>query len=197
MSATLLLVEDHPLFREGFTGMLQVREPNWMVRSADCAAGAMACAANYEIDLIIVDAGLPDLDGFSLLRRFGQHHPKSLLMLISAREDMGALMRARDCGARGFLSKRETPDVMVARIRQVLEGGTAFGPEEIHLPTLTERQRQILELLAEGHGNKEIRHRLSIAERTVRAHLTDLFQMLGAQGRVQALLRARELGLIA
>ena len=78
-----------------------------------------------------------------------------------------------------------------------LAGGTAFADNRAaNLPTLTPRQAEILSLLAEGHGNKEIRHRLGIAERTVRAHLTELFQVLGAHSRMQALIRAREFGLI-
>ena len=80
----------------------------------------------------------------------------------------------------------------------MLQGGSAFSAAErdASLPILTTRQAEILALLAEGHANKEIRYRLGIAERTVRAHLTELFQLLGANSRMQAVIRGRELGLI-
>ena len=82
-------------------------------------------------------------------------------------------------------------------IDSVLRGDKIFNTGDPgNLPALTPRQIELLMLLAEGHGNKEIRHRLNIAERTVRAHLTELFQLLGAHSRMQALIRARELGLV-
>lgn len=195
--ATILLVEDHPLFCEGFARMAETLAPDWAVRSVDCADAACAALAQGGADVVIVDAGLPGRDGFSLMEELRALHPHIPLMLISAREDAAARMRAQACGAVGFIGKREAPELMVERIGAVLAGGTAFDQDDGGVPTLTTRQVEVLELLAEGHGNKEIRHRLGIAERTVRAHLTDLFQALGAQSRVQAILRARELGLIA
>lgn len=197
VTATLLLVEDHPLFCEGFTRMAQALAPGWTVRSVDCADAACASLARDGADVIIVDAGLPGRDGFSLLEELAELHPHIPRMLISAREDAAAKMRAQACGATGFIGKREPSETMVARIAAVLAGGSAFDDARDGVPVLTGRQLDVLELLAEGHGNKEIRHRLGIAERTVRAHLTDLFLALGAQSRVQAILRARELGLIA
>jgi DNA-binding NarL/FixJ family response regulator len=195
--ATILLVEDHPLFCEGFARMAQTLAPGWTVRSVDCADAACVALGRDSADVVIVDAGLPGRDGFSLMEELASLHPHIPLMLISAREDAAARMRAQACGAVGFIGKREAPDKMVTRIEAVLAGGTAFDQSGDGIPALTSRQVEVLELLAEGHGNKEIRHRLGIAERTVRAHLTELFQALGAQSRVQAILRARELGLIA
>ncbi|HMI19869.1 MAG TPA: response regulator transcription factor [Sphingomonas sp.] len=195
--ATLLLVEDHPLFCEGFALMAQALAPDWAVRSVDCADAACATLAEQGADVVIVDAGLPGRDGFTLMEELAAIYPHIPLMLISAREDAAARMRAQACGAAGFIGKREPSEAMIARIAAVLGGGTAFDDAGEGVPNLTGRQLEVLELLALGHGNKEIRHRLGIAERTVRAHLTELFVTLGAQTRVQAILRARELGLIA
>ncbi len=195
--ATLLLVEDHPLFCEGFARMAQALAPDWSVRCFDCADAACAALAETAADLVIVDAGLPGRDGFTLMEELAALYPGTPLMLISAREDAAARMRAQACGAAGFIGKREPSEAMIARIATVLAGGSAFDDTRNGVPVLTGRQLDVLELLAEGHGNKEIRHRLGIAERTVRAHLTELFLALGAQTRVQAILRARELGLIA
>ena len=177
--------------------MAQTLVPGWTVESVDCADAACAAIAQKGVDVVLVDAGLPGRDGFTLIEELSAAHPHIPLMLISAREDGAARMRAQACGAVGFIGKRESSEAMVERIATVLAGGTAFDQPGDDVPALTARQVDVLELLAQGHGNKEIRHRLGIAERTVRAHLTDLFQTLGAQTRVQAILRARELGLIA
>lgn len=192
----ILLVDDHALFCEGFARMAQTLVPGWMVRTADCADSACAELANMPADVVIVDAGLPGRDGFALLEELAALHPAMPRMLISAREDGAARLRARNSGANGFIGKREAAAAMIEKIEVVLAGRSTFAEAERDMPALTPRQLSILELLAEGHGNKEIRHRLNIAERTVRAHLTELFQALGVQSRLQALLRARELGLI-
>ena len=147
-------------------------------------------------DVVIVDVGLPDDDGFTLVKTLAERAPSLPQIMISGRQDAAVRMRARLCGARGFIPKTTEPDEIASTIDAVLDGHMRF--EDLSdIPTLTSRQTEILLLLADGHGNKEIRHRLNIAERTVRAHLTDLFQLLGANSRMQALIRARELGLIA
>jgi DNA-binding NarL/FixJ family response regulator len=107
-------------------------------------------------------------------------------------------IRAQAAGARAFITKTARPDTIAETIDAVLKGDVVFraGEGARDLPVLTARQFEVLTLLAAGHGNKEIRHRLNIAERTVRAHLTELFQLLGAHSRMQAVIRARELGLI-
>jgi len=152
------------------------------------------------IDLSIVDVGLPDVDGFSLLRTIAAQFPELPQILISGRNDAAVRVRARACGARGFIAKTMPPEDIVASIEAVLRGENALESRlktDVGMPKLSPRQAEILELLSEGHGNKEIRHRLSIAERTVRSHLTELFQLLDAHSRTQALIKARALGLIA
>ena len=94
-------------------------------------------------------------------------------------------------------AKTLDPRLLLERIDRVLDGGFAFDAAPVAVPDLTDRQRDILALVAAGHSNKEIRYRLGIAERTVRAHLTELFHSLGVGSRMQAVVRARELGMIA
>lgn len=194
--ATILLVDDHPLFRDGFAHMVRVMRPDWTLHVCESAAQALAMQARMSLDLVIVDVGLPGDDGFDLVKAIAARAPTLPQMLISGREDAAVRMRARMSGARSFIAKTTPPEDIVRTIDAVLAGLVRF--EDIgDIPVLTARQTEILMLLAAGHGNKEIRHRLNIAERTVRAHLTDLFQLLGANSRMQALIRARELGLIA
>jgi len=198
--ATLLLVDDHPLFREGFAQMTRVLRPGWTLRLASSADDAHSMlAGGAAVDLIVIDINLPDRDGFRLCEevRAARHMP---CVLISGREDESARVRARASGAGGLIAKSASPEDIVGLIDRVLGGGSAFDAPHAAdnaLPDLTPRQAQVLELLAAGHGNKEIRHRLGIAERTVRAHLTELFQLLGVHSRTQAIIRAREMGMIA
>jgi DNA-binding NarL/FixJ family response regulator len=170
----------------------------WELDFAHSAAAANKSLAESVVDLIIVDVGLPDVEGFTLLRLIGALYPELPQILISGRNDAAVRARARTCGARGFISKTMPPASIVESIDAVLRGEEAIEPPlpPGAMPALSARQAQVLELLSEGHGNKEIRHRLGIAERTVRAHLTELFQLLDAHSRTQALIRARELGLI-
>ena len=198
--ANILVVDDHPLFQEGLAHMVRRMRPEWNLAFADRAAQGLAMLDQGGVDLAIIDIVLPDDDGFNLFRNIAERHPDLPQILISGRADAAVKVRARSCGARGFIAKTMPPDAIAGAIDAVLGGGTAFDLSRHardSIPELTTRQAEILELLAQGHGNKEIRHRLGIAERTVRAHLTELFQLLDAHSRTQALIRARELGLIA
>jgi DNA-binding NarL/FixJ family response regulator len=198
--ARILVVDDHPLFCEGLAHAARRLRPGWELRFAHDASGAYSVLAAGKVDLAIIDIGLPDVDGFSLLRLISAQYPQLPQILISGRNDTAVRVRARSSGAHGFISKTMAPDAILESVEAVLRGDKALDPEtasEGPMPSLSPRQAEILELLSEGHGNKEIRHRLGIAERTVRAHLTELFQLLDAHSRMQALIRARELGLIA
>ncbi len=192
----ILLVEDHPLFRDGFAAMLAHHRADWRLDAAGSAAAAMA-ALDDAHDLIIVDIHLPGTDGFETVRQLAARAPQTPRVMISGREDDAAPRRSRDCGASGFIAKAWEPERIVATLERVLAGGSGFDAARGGPATLTARQLEVLALLGEGHSNKAIERRLDIAPRTVRAHLTDIFAALDADGRLQATLRARELGLIA
>jgi DNA-binding NarL/FixJ family response regulator len=194
----ILLVDDHPLFRDGFAQMARALRPDWTLRFSEDATRALTVLAEVPLDLVIIDVSLPGDDGFVLLKAVASFSAAIPQILISGRDDAAVRIRARACGARSFITKTAAPETIVGTIDTVLNGGTVFEtrPGAGELPALTARQNEVLMLLAAGHGNKEIRHRLDIAERTVRAHLTELFQVLGAHSRMQAVIRARELGLI-
>ena len=195
----ILVVDDHPLFREGFAHMVRVLRPRWTLHFSDTAAHALEVLTKITPDLAIIDVALPGDDGFALIKGMESLPAAVPQILISGRDDAAVRMRARACGVKSFIAKTEDPETIVKTIEAVLNGATVFDSRKTggEIPTLTGRQIEVLMLLAEGHGNKEIRHRLNIAERTVRAHLTELFHLLGAHSRMQAVLRARELGLIA
>ena len=190
----LLLIDDHPLFVDGFATMIATARPGWGFAAHSSAAG---CAALAGVDLVLIDLELPDRDGFATIADIAALDPSLPRIVISGRADAGSRLRARAAGASGFIVKSLPPAAMIAVIDDVVAGRCGFGGEAASaLPTLSPRQLDVLALLAEGHANKEIRFRLDIAERTVRAHLTELFAALGVSTRVNAILRAREIGLI-
>lgn len=191
----LLLVDDHPLFARGFLELARTFRPQWRVSQSGTAAAARAACAGAAFALAVIDIGLPDGDGVALADALAAGSGVRA-MLLSGRDDPATLVRARASAARGLAAKTLEPRLLLERIDRVLDGAVAFDDPPIAAPMLTERQRAILALVAAGHGNKEIRYRLGIAERTVRAHLTELFQSLGVGSRMQAVIRARELGLI-
>lgn len=199
--ASALLVDDHPLFLDGFAMMLRQRRPGWApLRVATSAAQAMAALAEAPCpDLAIIDIQLPDMDGFQAARAMAERAPLTPRVMISGREDGAARLRSRDCGASGFISKAWPPERIVAMLDEVLAGGLAFDPPDqaSAAAAITARQLEVLTLLADGHSNKAIERRMNIAPRTVRAHLTEIFHLLEADGRVQAILKARQLGLIS
>ncbi len=202
MTVAALLVDDHPLFVDGFAAMLRHHRPAWApLRSAVSAADALASLARPpHPDLAIIDIQLPDMDGFAAARVLAERAPLTPRVMISGREDGAARLRSRDCGASGFISKAWAPERIMAMLDQVLAGGVAFDPPDAGgaaASAITARQLEVLTLLADGHSNKAIERRMNIAPRTVRAHLTEIFHLLEADGRVQAILKARQLGLIS
>lgn len=199
VTVTALLVDDHPLFRDGFAAMLRHHRSDWTLRTANSGAEAVGLLAGGERpDLAIIDIQLPDTDGFDAARVIGQMAPQVSRVMISGREDGAARLRSRDCGASGFISKAWATERIIEMLEQVLAGGVAFDapPGSGAGEAITTRQLEVLTLLADGHSNKAIERRMSIAPRTVRAHLTEIFHLLEVDGRVQAILKARQLGLI-
>lgn len=198
MRLRLLIVDDHPLFSEGFEIMLARLRPEWSLTQAATGNEALAAIAADPPDAVLIDVFLPDRDGFDLLHAIRANWPEPRLILISGRDHGAMEARARSSPANGFIPKTTAGPDFVAMIEAALAGHSVFATRslETEVPPLTLRQAEVLELLAAGHGNKEIRHRLGIAERTVRAHLTEIFQLLGVHGRMPAVIRARELGLI-
>ncbi|CAM3194667.1 Response regulator transcription factor [Sphingomonas antarctica] len=191
----LLLVDDHPLFRQGFAAMIGEARPAWLCTAVGRGEDAEIAVLRERFDIALIDLQLPGADGFQTLARIADAVPLLPCAIVSGRDDAAARERARVAGAKGYIAKASEPATMVERIEAIAAGGEGWDAGHRDAPMLTERQRQVLALLCEGHGNREIRHRLCIAERTVRAHLTELFGALGAQSRVQAVLRARALGL--
>jgi DNA-binding NarL/FixJ family response regulator len=182
--------------------MAAILRPEWEVTSVGNGADALDRVAGSDFDMALIDITLPGMDGFGLLGRLAQASPQTIRVIVSGREDVTARMRARSGGASAYVSKNLPPDRMAAILDEVLDGaihfddGTSSRTEPTPVGTLTARQTQVLEMLALGHSNKEIERALKISERTVRAHITEIFAALKVQSRTQAILAAQKQGLV-
>lgn len=202
MPMNLLLVDDHPLFGVGFTHALTHARDDIAVRTAlTIDEGLELAGRSDDLDAVLIDYRLSDDDGLEGLRRFGARHPLVARALISGDEDSQLILRARNAGAAGFLGKSLAIRQILQALDTICGGGEFFGPSSSALPAAldagpTARQLEVLALVAQGQQNKQIAHALGIAERTVKLHVTALFDVLGARNRTHLLVRARDMGLL-
>ncbi|MEO6601179.1 MAG: response regulator transcription factor [Polyangiaceae bacterium] len=205
----VLLVDDHPLFHEGLASAFARLAPDLSIVSADSAEAGLTVLRTESIELALIDLMLPTLDGLSALALYAGEFPHIPRVLISGKDDPAVIAQARDAGASGFLCKSLALDQILAALRAVLDGGAYFAlgapaplpmtpstGERAPSGDLTLRQLEVLKLLGDGRSNKEISSALAIADRTVRAHLTELFRTLGVSSRTQAVLAAQRIGLL-
>ena len=211
----VLLVEDHPLVGELVRSVCEELPGFELVAEAMSGARALEEANTFHPTLAIVDIGLPDVDGITLARQLREREPPLAILMLSAREDPDALLEAMAAGAAGYLGKSAGRDQIREALERVAAGGRAFTADQEAAATirlasrartavetrrvaesLTERQRDILGLLAEGLSARGIADRLGISERSVRSHITTLYRRLEVTNRVEAVSRALSLGLV-
>ncbi len=200
----ILLIDDHPLFVAGFINMATTLRPAWRLTSQANAEAALAqIEAGDLFDLVLIDLTLPGMDGFDLMARIARSWPQIIRVIISGREDKVTRLRARACGASAYIPKNLPPERMACVLDDVLagrvhfDGPTACDDDDGATEALTPRQAEVLSMLALGASNKEIERKLKISDRTVRAHLTDIFVALNVQSRTQAILEAQKRGLVS
>lgn len=199
----LLLIDDHPLFGVGFSHALMHARTDISVHTALTLEAGLAWAErNLALDVVLIDfrlMGTDGLDGIEGLRRFGLHYPLVARVLVSGDEDPTLQARAQAAGATGFLGKSLAIGDILQALDTVCAGGEYFAPKASPVEVYagpTARQLEVLALVAQGQQNKQIAHTLGIAERTVKLHLTSLFDTVGARNRTHLLVRARESGLL-
>jgi DNA-binding NarL/FixJ family response regulator len=210
----ILVVDDHALIRAALYGLLEelIEHPD-ILEAAD-VSGALGIAEQHpDIELVFLDLGLPDGAGFDLLTLLDQRLRAAGIVVLSASSDREDITRALELGALGFVPKVTSAEVMRSALRLVLEGGIyvppailgtrapAVDPPEPHaaqvrrrIPGLTERQLEVLTLMAEGLSNKQICRRLDLAEPTVKNHVTAILRVLKSANRTEAVVRAVALG---
>ena len=208
----VLIADDHQLFRDGLKALLQSAPDAEVVGEAASGREAVLLAAESQPDVILMDLQMPELDGIEATRRIVQTSPHIKVLMVTMFDDDQSVFAAMRAGARGYVLKGAKHDEMLRAIRAVSSGEAIFSPtiaarmmdffaasrsvipQEV-FADLTDREREILNLIARGESNAEIAGALTISVKTVRNHVSNIFSKLQVADRAQAVIRAREAGL--
>jgi DNA-binding NarL/FixJ family response regulator len=219
-----LIADDHHLIREGLKNALQGAYHDLLVIEAKDGKQVLEMIeANPDLDLILLDYFMPGMDGYGLIATLCDRYPAIPIVVISASDDPALMHKVFDRGAVGFIPKATNQEVIIRAIQLVLSGGTYIPPElmdpispsgqeeknraaslirSFSLPEssyvfsrLTQRQQEVLRLLAKGETNKNISRHLKVSENTVKVHVTAILKALGVSNRTQAVIVSQKLDL--
>lgn len=197
----VIVVDDHAVVRDGIRRLLDSADDIEVVATAADGAEALDAVALVKPDVVLMDLSMPVLDGVQATRLLTAKYPEVRVVILTTFADQRRILDALNAGAAGYLLKDADPDAVIAAVRAVVAGGAPLDPKAARVlldsrqaprqaKQLSRREREVLALLATGLANKAIARRLGIAERTVKAHLTSIFQQLGVTDRTQAALWA-------
>src|SRR5215471_8947010 len=219
MTLKVLVIDDHPLVQEGVSAALESLADKVTVMAArDAEQGLSMAAENPDLDLVLLDLALPGMSGFNLIGKLHERLPSLPVVVLSALEEPENVRHAINAGAMGFVPKSAATRVLIEVLQQVLEGnvtvplalqsvgqpvshalpGSNNAPagNEPDVALLTLRQLEVLSRVCQGKTNKQIATELGLSEKTVKAHVTAIFKVLGVVNRTQAVLVARRVGMI-
>jgi DNA-binding NarL/FixJ family response regulator len=191
----IVVADDHPVVREGLVAMLATEPDFEVVAQASSGAETISVVTTHDPDVLILDLAMPDFDGVEVLRRLSNSRTRTIVFTVFDTDER--IIAAVEAGAAGYLLKGAPRADLFAAIRVVAAGGSLLTREANTGARLTPRERDVLEHLARGLGNKQIAAALGISERTVKFHVSAVFTKLGARTRTAALRRAAEAGLIS
>lgn len=208
----VLIADDHPLFRHGIRALLGATPDVEVVGEANTGEEAISLATSLQPDVILMDIQMPGTNGIDATRRILHESPHIRILMVTMFEEDASVFTAMRAGARGYVLKDTEKTELLRAIRAVGGGEAIFSPAvAIRLldffsapkpplppqafPELTEREREILDLLAQGHKNHEIASRLVLSPHTVRNYVSNIFSKLQVADRAHAIIRAREAGL--
>lgn len=209
----LLLIDDHSLFSQSLRFLLREMNADIQITVAGNIADAVGHPGPF--DLVLLDLHLPDTSGMLGLQAVKGRYPDAPVVMLSSEEGLGVIRAAIDAGAMGYVPKSSTPEVLMAAMQLILAGGTylptgfllstdatgrtaAQGQATLSpLSQLTDRQKAVLLKVVQGKANKAIARELSIAESTVKSHLSSAYQVLGVTSRTEAVVKAAKLRAIA
>lgn len=212
----VLLVDDQRLMREGLRTLLELEPDMVVVGEAENGAAALNAYAEHQPDVILMDIRMPVLDGVEATRQLCLQWPNARILILTTFDDEAYLFEGLRAGALGYLLKDVSGQELANAVRTVATGSALLGPSvarkvlgelgrtvvrpqpqpDALLEPLSDRELEILQLLAQGLSNPEIAAQLYLAEGTVKNYVTNILQKTGARDRTQAALRGRELGLL-
>lgn len=208
----ILLADDHPVFRRGMIALLESVPGLEVVGQAGTGVQAVELARELKPDVVLMDIKMPDMLGIEATRVIADENPAINVLMITMLEDDESVYASMRSGARGYVLKGATGDEIVRAVRTVAAGEAIFGPAvarrlsgffaghersrlEQSFPQLTEREREVLAMVARGSSNSQIAGRLSLTDKTVRNHVSSILAKMPARDRTDAIVRAREAGL--
>ena len=210
----VLIADDHLFYREGVRTLLSTAEGIQIIGEASNGQEVVARAAELEPDVILMDLKMPGLNGIDATRQIIQQQPKVGILVITMFDDDESVFAVMRAGARGYLLKDADQEELVRAIIAVFRDEAIFSPAiarrmmnyfshlpreraraENVFPDLTEREYEILELIAQGHGNPAIANKLSLSVKTVQNYVSNILNKLQVADRSEAIVRAREQGL--
>jgi DNA-binding NarL/FixJ family response regulator len=196
----VLLVDDHPILRLSLARLLDAEEDVEVVGSVGDGADAVKLVAETNPDVVLMDLSMPGMDGVQATRSITASGSAARIVVLTSFSDRDRILEALDAGAIGYLLKDAEPEDLVRGVRAAARGDWPIDPRAARLllgggsrpsgPRLSDREKEVLGLIATGLANKAIARRLGISERTVKAHLTRIFEQLGVSDRTQAALWA-------
>ena len=208
----LYIADDHNLFRDGLRALFQSIEDVVIVGESSDGQVAITEITHLQPDVVLMDIQMPGVNGIEATRRISTSSPHIGIIILTMFDDDDSVFAAMRAGARGYILKGADQHEMLRTIRAVSDGEALFGAQIANrlmdffadlspqantgiFPELTEREHEVLELIARGHKNQEIARQLVIAHKTVRNHVSNIFNKLQVADRAQAIIRAREAGM--
>lgn len=198
----VLIVDDHAIVRTGLSQLLGTADDIELVGAVGDGDEAVAMAAELRPDVVLMDLSMPGTDGIAATGRIVAGNPAVHVLVLTSFSDQARILDALQAGAEGYLLKHSEPEVILAGVREIVAGGSPLDPKAARVlltnrrspgpeTKLTEREQEVLDMVGAGLPNKTIARRLGISERTVKAHLTNVYQRLGVTDRTQAALWAQ------
>jgi DNA-binding NarL/FixJ family response regulator len=205
----VVIADDHPVYRNGLAATLRAAPGTTLVGVAHDGAAAIELASAEQPDVVLMDVRMPGVDGIAATAAITLRHPRIAVLMLTMFDDDDLVFAAIRAGARGYILKESTEDQIVQALTTVAAGGALLGPGVASrmrdlfaaptapepFPDLTTRERDILDLIAAGHANPVIAHRLGLSEKTVRNYVSNILTKLRVPHRSEAIVRAREAGM--
>lgn len=208
----VLVADDHALFRDGLCLQLEKINPEFIILQASNFNQALKFVENdRHISLLIMDLDMPDMNWQEAIKELKAKAPQARFVVVSASENSATIRKSLELGVSGYIPKRSEPAILHRALQLILDGGTYLPPSVLQpatdatiqdrsrsgaIKTLTNRQNQVLGLVAQGLSNKQIAYQMGVSEATVKLHINALLRSVGATNRTQAVIMAQKMGII-